>query len=157
MKNKKRSGSLFALLARNYLLFTFTLLAVAAVLFAIWNARLTGLYRPVDWEALRTDPAMGEDDYSRLERYLGETGALAVYDEAGELRYASMDDFDPFYTQGEFSCIRPYGDRSRMDAFETVDEEGEPRHLLVRRTYENGTETAVDLMALDQDYQVVSA
>lgn len=155
MKNKKRSGSLFALLARNYLLFTFTLLAVAAVLFAIWNARLTGLYRPVDWEALRTDPAMGEDDYSRLERYLGETGALAIYDEAGELRYASMDDFDPFYTQGEFSCIRPYGDRSRMDAFETVDEEGEPRHLLVRRTYENGTETAVDLMALDQDYQVV--
>ena len=112
MKNKKRSGSLFALLTRNYLLFTFTLLAVAAVLFAIWNARLTGLYRLVDWDALRSDPAMAEDDYPRLERYLGETGALAVYDETGMLRYASLDDFDTFYTPEELSCIRPYRDMS---------------------------------------------
>ena len=155
MKNKKRSGSLFALLTRNYLLFTFTLLAVAAVLFAIWNARLTGLYRLVDWDALRSDPAMAEDDYPRLERYLGETGALAVYDETGMLRYASLDDFDTFYTPEELSCIRPYGNMSHMDAYETVDKEGKYRYLLVRRTYENGVEMAVDLMALNQDYQVV--
>ena len=85
MKNKRRSGSLFALLARTYLLFTLTLLAIAAGVFCLWEAWLSDLYRPVDWDGLLTDPALESGDYGRAARSLAKGG--------GELRTAAAAAF----------------------------------------------------------------
>ena len=49
MKNERVPGSLFGLLARNYLLFTLTLLAMAAGVFFLWNSWLNSLYSPANW------------------------------------------------------------------------------------------------------------
>ena len=149
------SGSLFGLLARNYLLFTLTLLTIAAGLFLLWNNRLYRLYYPVDWESVRTDSALEEGDYQRLERLLGDNGALAVYDGEGKLLYASRDDFDAWYTPGELSCIRAYGSTRLIDSYDVAGNGGGPRYLLVLHTYTESASEAVKVMALDEDYQVV--
>ena len=49
MKNKAASGTLFSLLVRSYLLFTLTLLLIAAGLFWLWNTNLDRVYQPSDW------------------------------------------------------------------------------------------------------------
>ncbi|OUN06219.1 two-component sensor histidine kinase [Flavonifractor sp. An92] len=155
MKNKQLSGSLFGLLARNYLLFTLTLLTIAAGLFLLWNNRIYRLYYPVDWESVRTDSALEEGDYQRLERLLGDNGALAVYDGEGKLLYASRDDFDAWYTPGELSCIRAYGSTRLIDSYDVAGNGSGPRYLLVLHTYTESASEAVKVMALDEDYQVV--
>ena len=63
MKNKRLSGSLFGLLARNYLLFTLTLLLIAAAVFALWSWRLDGLLQPVDWAGLLREEKLYQGDY----------------------------------------------------------------------------------------------
>ena len=49
MKNNLLRGSLFELLAKNYLLFTLTLLAIGGSVFWLWNTWLDEIYRPGDW------------------------------------------------------------------------------------------------------------
>ena len=44
MKNKRASGSLFGLLARQYLLFSVTLLAIAAVVFVLWGLAMAWVW-----------------------------------------------------------------------------------------------------------------
>ena len=155
MKNKRRSGSLFALLARTYLLFTLTLLAIAAGVFCLWEAWLTDLYRPVDWDGLLTDPALESGDYGRAARSLAKGGGeFAVYDQAGRLRYASGDGFDPICTAGELDCVPLYGDDVSTTVFPRQSPDGASGYLLIRQRYD-GSETApAELMALDGDYQV---
>ena len=156
MKNKNRSGSLFTLLAKNYLLFTFTLLAIAGAVFLLWDASLSRFYQSSDWGALLSDEALAAGDYARLERHLlGEGDAFAVYDETGLLCYATAPDFDPSCTPGELGCVQPYGDLTSVDVYELQERSGSARYLLVRNTYREGTATSVDTMALDGKYQVV--
>lgn len=155
MKNKIRSGSLFTLLAKNYLLFTFTLLAIVGIVFLLWNGMVDRLYQTSDWDSLLADEALAAGEYQKLERYLQGTDAFAVYDEAGQLRYASADGFDSVCTQEELACIHPYEDLSVVDVYELQGQERAARYLLVRNTYQEGVAVSSDTMALDEDYQVV--
>ena len=95
MKNKSARGSLYGLLVRNYLLFTLTLLVMAAVVFLLWNSWLNSLYQPANWNALLSDPALSDGDYESPRRYLGRAGNdYAIYDSDGTLIYASGSGFD---------------------------------------------------------------
>lgn len=157
MKNKTLRGSLFGLLTRSYLLFTLVLLLITGVVFSLWNAWLGGLYRSVDWSALLSDPALASGDYAALGRYMGTQGnTFAVYDQAGELVYASAQDFDGHLTSGELSCMPFHNDPVVISAYDTVDKSGSPRRLLVQSTYTNdGTDPQVELMVLDEAGMVV--
>lgn len=157
MKNKTLRGSLFGLLTRSYLLFTLVLLLITGVVFSLWNAWLGGLYRSVDWSALLSDPALASGDYAALGRYMGTQGnTFAVYDQAGELVYASAQDFDGHLTSGELSCVPFHNDPVVISAYDTVDKSGSPRRLLVQSTYTNdGTDPQVELMVLDEAGMVV--
>ena len=156
MKNKNLSGSLFTLLAKNYLLFTFTLLAIAGAVFLLWDASLSKLYQSSDWSALLSDQALSTGDYPKLERHLlGAGDAFAVYDETGRLCYATASDFDRYCTPEELACISPYGDLTFVDVYDLQGQRGNAQYLLIRNTYQDGTATSVDTMALDAEYQVV--
>lgn len=74
MKNKPLRGSLFSLLAKNYLLFTLTLLAIAGGVFVLWNTWLGWLFQPADWGAALADPALTGESYEQLRHYMGHTG-----------------------------------------------------------------------------------
>ena len=134
MKNNLLRGSLFELLAKNYLLFTLTLLAIGGSVFWLWNTWLDEIYRPVDWYAMVQSEALVQGDYASLESYVsGEGNAFAVYDGSGQLAYASADGFDDSYTAGELACIPPYLDATTTDAYETTGEDGRPRYLLIKQ------------------------
>lgn len=156
MKNNLLRGSLFELLAKNYLLFTLTLLAIGGSVFWLWNTWLDEIYRPVDWYAMVQSEALVQGDYASLESYVsGEGNAFAVYDGSGQLAYASADGFDDSYTAGELACIPPYLDATTTDAYETTGEDGRPRYLLIKHRYENGGTTEVATMLLDEHYRVI--
>ena len=156
MKNKPLRGSLFALLAKNYLLFTLTLLAIGGSVFVLWNIWLGSLYQPADWGAALSDPALTAGSYDQLSRYTGHTGsAFAVYDAAGTRVYASAGGFDAAYSAEELACIPEYGASSMVDAYE-LPSNGQPRYLFIRHQYRaDGTTALEGVMILDQDYQVV--
>ena len=157
MKSKKPSGSLFSLLARSYLLFTLTLLVIAVGIFLLWNRHLSSLYRPADWDALLQDPALSQGEYDGLKRYLGNSGdSFGIYGADGALLYATRDDFDPRYTQQELDCIPRYGSYTLIDSYELSQRQDNARYLLIQHTFQDsGYEGAVELMALDQNYQVI--
>ena len=117
-----------SLLARNYLLFTLTLLADRRQrCSALWNAWLDELYRSVDWDALLADPSAGiAGTMPASGRTTWATGAtpFAVYDgTTGDLVYASAQDFDHhLYTPASWPASRPTADRVvTIDAYETTD------------------------------------
>ena len=157
MKSKKLSGSLFGLLARNYLLFTLTLLLIAAAVFVLWSWRLSGLLRPVDWEGLLREEGLYRGEYESLAHYVGGgDGEFAVCNGDGVVVYATGSGFDPLYTDGELACLPRYGSTVSVDAFESSGEDGAPRYLLIRHRFGVEGETrALDIMALDGDYRVV--
>ena len=68
MKREKNAGGLFGLLARQYLLFTLALLAIAAAVFALWMLYTARLYRAPDWDSLLADPALAEGKWEALRR-----------------------------------------------------------------------------------------
>ncbi len=157
MKNKRLSGSLFGLLARNYLLFTLTLLLIAAAVFALWSWRLDGLLQPVDWEGLLREERLYQGEYESLAYYVsGGDGEFAVCNEDGVVVYATGPGFDPLYTEGELACMQRYGSSVGVDAFESAGEGGAPRYLLIRRRFgAEGEARALDVMALDEEYRVI--
>ena len=69
MKREKNAGGLFGLLARQYLLFTLALLAIAAAVFALWMLYTARLYRAPDWDGLLADPALAEGKWEALRRH----------------------------------------------------------------------------------------
>ncbi len=156
MKNRDGSGSLFALLVRSYLLFTLTLLLIVAGLFWLWNTGLDRVYQPSDWNGLLEDPALTAGAYSSLTSHLRPGGdAFAVYDAAGTLRYASGDGFDSAYTPGELSCIPSYDAAEVVDVYDKIQQDGSLRHLLIKTSYAVGDAASPDIMALDEDLQVI--
>lgn len=157
MKNNKRSGSLFRLLARSYLLFTLTLLIIAGGIFSLWNHYLNSIYVPSDWIAMLSDPALLEGKYDSLRHYLSNSGdSFGVYDSNGKLVYASTEDFDSSYTQQELSCIPQYGSNVLIDSYDLSQHKSNVSYLLIKHTFQSDTgEESVDLMALDQNYQVL--
>ena len=156
MKNKKHPGSLFGLLARNYLLFTLTLLAIATTLFLLWDHQLAAVYRASDWNGLLADNALRSGGYSQLDPYLTGSGdAFAVYNGQGELIHASAEGFDAWCTPSELACVLQWNSMAEINAYELSDS-GPARHLLIRRTYDaDGNAASVETMVLDEAYQVV--
>ena len=157
MKNKAVSGSLFSLLVRSYLLFTLTLLLIAAGVFWLWNDSLNRVYQPTDWDGLLRDPALKSGSYQELEHYLkAGQSAFAVYDGAGNQVYSSGSGFDARYTPEELACILPYDKPMTVDVYHAPQEDGSFRHLLIRTTYaEDSTHSTPDFMVLDDGLQVV--
>lgn len=158
MKNKSVHGSLFGLLVRNYLLFTLTLLAMAGVVFVLWNAWLDSLCQPPDWNGLLRSPALLDGDYESLRRYLGREGNdFAVYDEYGTLVYTTGSGFDTQCEPEELDFVQLLGNIEEIHVYELTAWEGEnPRCLLVRRLLNlDGTAARTDVMVLDSDLQVI--
>lgn len=158
MKNKTvTQGSLFGLLVRSYLLFTLTLLLIAAGLFWLWNSRLDRIYQPSDWDRLLEDPALGSGSYQALTGYLRPgRGDFAIYDGSGKLVYASGEGFDGAYTAAELACIPRYGEPVVIDVYHSTQEDGSLRHLLVRTVYSEGVQYPdPELMALDEHLHVI--
>lgn len=157
MKNKKNSGSLFGLLARSYLLFTLTLLVIAGGIFLLWNNYLASFYALSDWTALLADPALSEGKYDSLRRYLSNGGdSFGIYDSKGELVYASTEDYDSSYTQQELACIPRYGSNVLIDSYDLTQYDSNASYLIIKHTFAEGEQgEAVELMALDQNFQVI--
>ena len=89
MKHKKRKESrLFALLVKNYLLFTLVLLFLAGGVYWLWDRQFDRLLAYVDWNALLSDPALEQEEYTTLDKYLrGSSDGFAVLDENGAELY----------------------------------------------------------------------
>ena len=153
-RNKEHTGGLFRLLAVHVVLFTLTLLAITAVVLVAWGAALANLYRLPDWDALLASDALREGNYDALRRYTGGSGDAAVYG-GGTLLWSSADDFDAQPGEDALALVRPYEEDSAVEAYATESADGEPRTLVLRRTYaEDGTES-VQAAALDGAHRVV--
>ncbi len=155
MKNERPAGSLFGLLTRQYLLFSLTLLLLAAAVFGLWNSLMNRLYLPADWDALLADPALVRGRYEGLRRYLNEDADLAVYDGAGALVWATAADFDPALTASELACVPLWGEGGQIDAYSLNGREGEARYLLVSHSWNAAGEEVTRTAVLDGTYQVI--
>ena len=158
MKNKKVRGGLFGLLVRNYLFFTLTLLAMAGVVFALWNSWLDSLYQPADWNSLLSDPALAAGNYETLRRYLGRAGNdFAIYDSGGALVYASGSGFDAQCTPSELGFVPLWSGSEEISVYDLSSFQGEePRCLLIRQLFApDGTPDRTETMVLDSNFQVV--
>ena len=79
---KRKESRLFALLVKNYLLFTLVLLFLAGGIYWLWERQFDRLLNPVHWDALVTDPALEQEQYPALEEYLSGAGnGFSVVDE----------------------------------------------------------------------------
>ena len=102
---KRKEDRLFALLVKNYLLFTLVLLGLAAGLYWAWDRQFERLLNPVDWDALLWDPALEQGRYAELDGYLhGEGNGFAVLDAAGTELYRAGA-MPPALTAGELACV----------------------------------------------------
>ena len=61
---KRKESRLFALLVKNYLLFTLVLLFLAGGIYWLWERQFDRLLNPVHWDALVTDPALEQEPVS---------------------------------------------------------------------------------------------
>ena len=153
---KRKENRLFALLVKNYLLFTLVLLFLAGGVYWLWDRQFERLLNPVDWDALLEDYALTEGRYEELDRYLhGAGNGFAVLDETGAELYRAGDMPDPL-TPGELACVPFYGDTEYLDAF--PEAEGGDVHYRVLRTRlrEDGSSEITGDMALDGDFRVLS-
>ena len=154
MKREKNAGGLFGLLARQYLLFTLALLAIAAAVFAVWDLYTARLYRAPDWEGLLADPALAAGRWEALRRHLTQASDLAVYDGQGALVWASGEGFDPALTAGELACVPAWSEGTRIDAYELQGGQA-ARYLVVSHTPEAAGGEATRTAVLDENYQVL--
>lgn len=153
---KRKEDRLFALLVKNYLLFTLVLLGLAAGLYWAWDRQFERLLNPVDWDALLWDPALEQGRYTNLDGYLhGEGNGFAVLDAAGTELYRAGA-MPPALTAGELACVADYQSGEYLEAF--PEAEGSPVRYRVLRTRlrADGTTEITGDMALDADYQVLS-
>lgn len=154
MKQAEKGG-LFGLLARQYLLFSLALLAIAAAVFAAWILYIDRLWRPADWDALLADEALAKGRYESLHRYLGRSGAFAVYDGAGALLFADGAGFDAAVEPGALACVPAWGGGAQIDAYELSGGEGEARHLVVAHTRDGAGAEATRTAVLDGQLRVL--
>ena len=125
-------------------------------MFWLWNANLDRVYQPSDWGGLLRDPALSAGSYPELSRYLKPgQDAFAIYDSSGKRIYASAPGFDPSYSDRELACIPGYDQAAVIDTYDKLQEDGSLFHLLIRTSYADGTASSPDIMALDEDLQVI--
>ena len=105
---KRKESRLFALLVKNYLLFTLVLLFLAGGIYWLWDRQFERLLNPVHWDALVTDPALEQEQYPALEEYLSGAGnGFSVVDETGTELYRAGT-MPPPLTPGELDCVAGY-------------------------------------------------
>jgi len=156
LKNRRKTGSLFALLAKNYLLFALVLLLLAACVYALWNARVDRLYQGSDWDALTADPALQAGSWKKLERYLLPDGsALAVETADGSVLYASAGAPAALPGADAAACLAEYGREYYGDCI-SFTENGAIRWRVTRYVYGSGSNLSELSVVLDSDYRVVS-
>ena len=153
---KRKENRLFALLVKNYLLFTLVLLFLAGGVYWLWDRQFDLILNPVDWDALLSDAALEQENYRALQKYLGEDGSgFAVLDETGAELYRAGAVPEPL-TAGELACVPPYGKGEYLDTFPET-EGGQVRYRVLRtRMREDGTAEITGDMALDADFRVLS-
>lgn len=156
MKNKKKCGSLFGLLTRNYLLFTLVVLAIAGGVYHLWSAQLDRFYQDTDWASVAADKALRQGRYSDLSSKITADGILAVTNHAGKVLYCSNPDFPVHLTAGEISCVPSYADHVYAD-YVKLQQNGKVRYLVTHTQYDtNGNTLGTKNMLLDANYRVVS-
>lgn len=153
---KRKENRLFALLVKNYLLFTLVLLFLAGGVYWLWDRQFEQVLAFVDWDALLSDPAMEQGNYDELDRYLrGSTDGFAVLDENGAELYKAGT-VPPALTAGELACVSRYNSDEFVDTFPETDG-GEVRYRVLRtRIREDGTAELTGDMALDDNFRVLS-
>lgn len=156
MKSRHRRGGLFALLTRNYLFFTLTLLTISVGIYVLWAVRLNQIYLGADWSALLDDPALAEEKYDRLQFNLtGKKSAFLILNSAGAVLYSSGNAEDMSLTPSEVACVPEYG----ADVYVSMAEiwrDGRKQYLVTQSTYDDdGYMTMEHIMMLDADYQVL--
>ena len=144
------------MLARQYLLFSVTLLAIAAVVFVLWGLAMAWVWAPADWDSLLADPALEQGQYDRLHRYLNKESSFAVYDPAGSLVYAAGEGFDTVLTASQAACGPLWEAPSLVDVYPLNDRGEGMRYLLVYHDMQaqDGTEQT-RVAVLDEEYRVV--
>lgn len=153
---KRKENRLFALLVKNYLLFTLVLLFLAGGVYWLWDRQFEQTLALVDWDALISDPALEQGNYDGLDKYLqGSSDGFAVLDENGAELYRAGTAPAPL-TAGELACVARYDGNVFVDAFPETDG-GEVRYRVLRtRMREDGTAEITGDMALDDDFRVLS-
>lgn len=153
---KRKENRLFALLVKNYLLFTLVLLFLAGGVYWLWNQQFERLLVLVDWDAVLSDQALEQENYDALSKYLrGSSDGFAVLDENGAELYRAGTVPAPL-TAGELACVARYDSDEFLDAFPQTDGGDVSYRVLRTRITEDGTTEITGDMALDADFQVLS-
>lgn len=152
-----KESRLFALLVKNYLLFTLTLLVIAAGVYLLWDYRLNRLFDPFDWDGLVTDARLAEGEYDALSRRLrGAGNAFSVLDASGAVLYCSDPETCPVLTGDELACVSPYDGSYYIEAFPERDAAGDTRYRVLRYTLADGMTDIEAEMLLDDRFRVLS-
>lgn len=153
---KRKENRLFALLVKNYLLFTLVLLFLAGGVYWLWDRQFEQTLALADWDALLSDQALEQERYDALAKYLkGSTDGFAVLDENGAELYRAGA-VPPTLTAGELACVSRYNSDEFVDALPEANG-GEVRYRVLRtRVREDGATEITGDMALDADFRVLS-
>ncbi len=156
MKKNKKSRSIWALLARYYLLFTGLLALLFLGLFLVWDQYLGLLLSAPDPQGLTGSPAFLRGEYGSVDtlRYLGAKGGFAVYDGSGTWLYTSTDAL-PLLDEGELACVPLYasGEYVRLTGF--TSPQGEQRWLLTRESYDEDQHPRTQVAVLDDSFRLL--
>lgn len=164
MKNSRRgarSGSLVALLAKNYLAFTLVLLALVGGVYLLWNTVTDSLLSGTDVAALQDDPAVSRQRYDQVavKKYLGANGAFAVFSPQGKAVYTSEPGFGAL-SADELACVpfyRASGGQLYYNILPYTDEAGRACTLVAEQSYgSTESQDSARIMLLDENLNVVS-
>ena len=153
---KRKENRLFALLVKNYLLFTLVLLFLAGGVYWLWDRQFDQMLAIVDWDTMISDQALEQEDYAALAKRLqGSSDGFAVLDENGAELYRAGT-VPPALTAEELACVSRYDSDEFVDVFPENDG-GEVCYRVLRtRIREDGNAEITGDMALDADFRVLS-
>ncbi len=156
MKESKRNSSLAALLARNYLGFTLTLLLIVLGVYALWSGSTETLLSTGYPAELTSSADLRAGRFDRVAAALPKWMAFAVLSGDGQAVYRSDASLPAAFTAGELSCLAEYGSSTYYEAVSFTAPDGETEILVSRTIYEDDGSSTQSSMLLDADHRVLS-
>lgn len=156
MKKSKKTRTIWALLARYYLVFTGLLALLFLGLFQLWDQYLWLLLSAPDPQRLAESPAFLRGEYESIDplRYLGTGGGFAVYDGTGSQVYSSTTSL-PLLNPGELACVPSYSSEDYIQLTGFTSPQGEQRWLLTRESYDQEMQPSTQVAVLDEDFRLL--
>ncbi|MGN0376750.1 MAG: ATP-binding protein [Suilimivivens sp.] len=163
MKNyKRKEKSLYALLIKNYIVFTLVLILLILGIYFLEIAveasiiQQPRINKPIGEQELLL---AGQYEKLNLKKLLGTAGYFEVLDEKGTLLYTDYDGHGESYTESEIRCIPEYNTTKMFAQRTYTAKDGQEQILITESSFEKDTgyQEEIAYLILDKDLRVIES